>query len=592
MRKVMVIPTYWARPLGQPWQEGDAVYDHPTAIDGPETLTRTLESMRILEDRDFKLVILVCPVAPELEQAATKRVEEVIRAVNLPIETYVFTPTDLKRIAALYSETDGRKDALELFSLRGYSNVRNMCLLCGVVLTADAVLLIDDDEIFELPDYVSRATEFIGKRVYGDTVHAIAGYYLNKDGQYYDDVEQQSWMAYWDRFKQKANAFDKYIGTSPRLKRTPFAFGGAMVLQKNLFTCVPFDPAITRGEDIDYVINSRMYGFSFFLDNTLSIKHLPEPKKHPAWRSLREDIYRFVYEKAKIEGQFASSNMLPVTAEEFEPYPGNFLKEGLEDKIFRANVMLAVEEMVKGDIEASNEALQNIHIAMNDAKPTYNPFIRYREVQKKWEAIVNFVAKNRYAARTVMEDHNLSKVTIVRDENHVRSLAPGEMEKITQSMVGLIGLTKKDLEYMAEVAQVKTYYEGEAVFQRGETNDSFCFIIKGAIRLFAGGGVDGVQEFDIVSLHAGDVLGESSLMHTTFSINGTASEFTEVFVIDRVDLRKLIHSHPSLGVKLLEFLLAKSATKLDNANKNLVSYVEKNPPILGAFIEDLQIGEE
>ena len=62
-----------------------------------------------------------------------------------------------------------------------------------------------------------------------------------------------------------------------------------MILHRELFECVPFDPLVTRGEDVDYLINSRMFGFSFFLDNTLSIKHLPQPKSHPQWKRLRED---------------------------------------------------------------------------------------------------------------------------------------------------------------------------------------------------------------------------------------------------------------------------------------------------------------
>ncbi len=46
-----------------------------------------------------------------------------------------------------------------------------------------------------------------------------------------------------------------------------------------------------------------MYGFSFFLDNTLSIKHLPVPKSHPQWMRFREDIYRFVYQREKMTAQ-------------------------------------------------------------------------------------------------------------------------------------------------------------------------------------------------------------------------------------------------------------------------------------------------
>ncbi len=71
-----------------------------------------------------------------------------------------------------------------------------------------------------------------------------------------------------------------------------------MILHRELFLSVyPLTPFVTRGEDVDYLINSRIFGFSFFLDNTLSIKHLPQPKSHPQWKRLREDIYRFVYQR-------------------------------------------------------------------------------------------------------------------------------------------------------------------------------------------------------------------------------------------------------------------------------------------------------
>lgn len=53
------------------------------------------------------------------------------------------------------------------------------------------------------------------------------------------------------------------IGTEPRLKATPFVFGGNMVIHRNLFTVVPFDQNVRRGEDIDFLINARMLGFHF-----------------------------------------------------------------------------------------------------------------------------------------------------------------------------------------------------------------------------------------------------------------------------------------------------------------------------------------
>ncbi len=56
MRKTMVIPTYWSRRSGEPWQEGDAIYDHPTPVDQEGTLERTLVSMKRFREKDFKLV--------------------------------------------------------------------------------------------------------------------------------------------------------------------------------------------------------------------------------------------------------------------------------------------------------------------------------------------------------------------------------------------------------------------------------------------------------------------------------------------------------------------------------------------------------
>ena len=44
-------------------------------------------------------------------------------------------------------------------------------------------------------------------------------------------------------------AFGGIIGREPRLKETPFVFGGNMVIHRNLFTVVPFDPVVTIGAE-------------------------------------------------------------------------------------------------------------------------------------------------------------------------------------------------------------------------------------------------------------------------------------------------------------------------------------------------------
>ncbi|HHY91260.1 MAG TPA: cyclic nucleotide-binding domain-containing protein, partial [Clostridiales bacterium] len=524
MRKTVVIPTYWGRKKEIGWQPGDIVYDHPTPIDEPGTLLRTLESMKILSQRDFKLVILICPTTESIEKEAEEKVKQIIEKADLHIETYIFTNQDLKKIKEICERKGMQKEITKLLSLNGYANVRNMCLYTAHVLSADVVILIDDDEIFENPNFISMATEFIGKRIYGESIFGVAGYYLNKHDAYYDDVNIEPWMTYWDRFGSKAKAFDKIIGCEPRLKHTPFAFGGAMVIHKNLYQIVPFDPHITRGEDIDYVINSKMFGFNFYLDNRLSIKHLPPPKNHPVWQRFREDIYRFLYEREKIRSQYEVSNMHRVSAEDFDPYPGEFLKDDLEDKIFKTNVLLALEYLADGDIDACKESLKNIFISKYEAIPKKDPFSQYRKIQKDWEKLMDFTIQNRYEIRKVMEQHNLSKTEIQVDEQHTRILTLPEIKEIIKKTSGFEAFHDSEIEKIANISQIKTYMEDEIIFREGGKDSTFFIILKGCVRIFKWNEKN--EEIILANLQKGEVMGETAIVNEIYFANAKAAEFT------------------------------------------------------------------
>ena len=563
MRKVVLIPTYWSRAKRE-WKEGDAVYDHPTPIDEDGTLERTLESMKILTVKDFKLVLLICPTTPEVADEAERRVVEMVRRVNLQAETYIFTVSDLARISEIMLQGDKSRKIEPLLDMAGYANVRNMCLLCADILSADAAILIDDDEVFEKTDWVERSVEFLGKRIYGDVVYGMAGYYTNKHDQYYDDVKTEHWMTYWDRFGFKAKAFDEIIGKEPRVKRTPFAFGGAMIIHRDMFQSVPFDPEITRGEDIDYVINSRMYGFSFFLDNTLSIKHLPVPKKHPQWKRIREDIYRFVYEREKIASQVKKGNMVMVTPQDFDPYPGEFLREDLDEKIFRSNMMLATDYMLKGDAEGALESLNNIMIATKDAKPKFDAFAKYRKTQKLWEVLSSIIALKRYELRKIFEEHNLTKDPIVRNKQSVREL--GEAEIIEDLRIAFdFELAEEDWKTLAGSFHVKTFFEDEIIFKSGDYNDTMYILLKGELMLFAGTHDTG-GEIEIARLKKGDILGESCLKNQPFTLSCRSIQFTELIGIDRRDIFALMKDRPELGIKFYQEVLEKVVSKMRSNN--------------------------
>lgn len=402
----IVVPSYWARVSEYGWRHGDAVYDHPTPMDNDGTLPRMLQSLDVLEDKDFKLVIIAVATTGDIEEEVEKKVAGIIGKASdsTDIDVLMFGASQLKQVHELMLKMGGG-EYISLLELKGYSNVRNLCLFVSHVLGSQAAVLIDDDEVFEDQGFMGKAKEFIGKEISGRTVNGVAGYYLRADGDYHAKIESDPWMKYWDKNERMNEAFDDIIGIGPRLKETPFVFGGNMVIHSDLFTVVPFDPGITRGEDIDYLINARMFGFSLFLDNQLSIKHLPPPKSHPLWMRLKEDIYRFVFEREKINSQEGRSEMTLVSPVDLGSYPGRFLEPDLDEKIEGSCNLLSGMYLKNGDTVGSEESLRNIELARTDAVPVSNPFQDLCELQERWKGLMEFTAREgvRSGLRKIIE---------------------------------------------------------------------------------------------------------------------------------------------------------------------------------------------
>jgi hypothetical protein len=440
-----------------------------------------------------------------------------------------------------------------------------MCIFSSHILNADVTVLIDDDEVIENPDFMDIAREFIGKRVYGETVYGVAGYYVNKYGNYYDDVSMEPWMTYWNRFGSKSKAFDKIIGCGPRLKHTPFVFGGAMVIHKNLYQIVPFDPQVCRGEDIDYLVNAKMFGFDFFLDNKLSIKHLPPKKTHPIWKRTREDIYRFIYEKSKIDSQYEVSNMRTVTAKDFFPYPGEFLTDELENKIFKTNLLLALEYLANNEVEACKESIKNIYLSIHEAIPQKDPFTTYRKIQKYWEKLIDFTLENKKEIRRIMEEKNLFKVEVTVDKEHYEKIGLKEKKEILKRMKEFKDFSEEELEKIARISAVKAYKEDEFIFKEGDEDSSFYIMIRGCLRIVKYN--ERNEEIVLADICSGGFLGETAIVNERHRVNAVASEFVELLFLEQENLELLIKEDPNLGNKLLLVFLEKLSKKLDKTNR-------------------------
>ncbi len=397
----MVIPSYWTRNKSAGHKEGDDVYDHPVPLDQNGTLGRLIKSLSILEDRDFDLIVIAVSNARDIEPMVEEKVAGIISSASSDIPVRLFSYSHLDKFYEILKKNK-KNNLASLLSIRGYPNIRNMCIFLPHILDSDIAVLIDDDELFEDRAFMKKAQEFIGKTIDGEFIGAVGGYYLQENGDWRLKKDKRPWDKYWDKTDVMNKAFEEIIGKGPRLKPTPFVFGGNMIIHREIFTKIPFDPYITRGEDIDYLINMKMFGHKFFMDNLLAIKHMPPPKSYPVWMRLREDICRFVFERAKLRGQKPISGVPSVTPEELDPYPGAFLKDNLEQKVRGASELLAEYYRKEGNADYAMEALKNIDIMISETNRHKDAFKHIVHIKKQWEALMKFVEIPEI--RTAMKD--------------------------------------------------------------------------------------------------------------------------------------------------------------------------------------------
>ena len=338
---VIVIPTYWAWERGKKSLPEDSIFDHPTPIDTDGTLSRTLESFKSLKRNDFVVILITAPVNPKLAQPVEEKIGKLIGQYAKQYPITQFGPTDLQNTEKIMKE-NGIDSSI--IGLKTYAEIRNSQLFASLLTGMEFSVAIDDDEIVP-PQYLDKASEFIGKTKEGRRIDGVAGIYLDKNGDYKlkEPPEARTSQNLFERKSALMNdEFAKYMEKGERLQETSIALGGNMVFTRRLMMSIPFDPLITRGEDIDYLINSKLFGFNWFLDRELYITHLP-PKPYyehqintSPYAKLQQDVIRFIYQKEKIKLSKNYRGTVEIKAEELGFYPGEFLKEGVEEHALEA----------------------------------------------------------------------------------------------------------------------------------------------------------------------------------------------------------------------------------------------------------------
>ncbi len=354
---VIIIPTYWTWASTDSHGPVTASYDHPTPLDSESTLPALLNDLSEQREAGLRVLILTGLAHPDLGAMAAEHVRGLLEPFRQRLDLRLCDAPTWARFKTIIQLS---KPQAEMLHLGSYSGVRNLQLLLPHILGAQVVVALDDDERVE-PDYVERALTYIGKTINGQRALGLAGPYLQRDGGVLLHEPPSTGNIFSDKARYINDAMRVLSEPKSPLVPSPIALGGNMVFHHDLFTRVCFDPGITRGEDIDYLINARLQGIGWWFDSNLTILHLP-PHHHdtPAYQRTREDVFRFLYEREKLR---LHAQVKPAW---LEPYPGALLGDDLIEQASSALQMEATPEMVArfGDPQSIVEQAQ-AHAARN-----------------------------------------------------------------------------------------------------------------------------------------------------------------------------------------------------------------------------------
>jgi hypothetical protein len=152
-----------------------------------------------------------------------------------------------------------------------------------------------------------------------------------------------------------------------------------MAIHREAYRRISFDPWIPRGEDLDYLLNVRMYGGSVWFDNKWSVQHLPPVERNEAQR-FKQDIYRWIYEHRKLEFSKTQIDLLQIQPHSLDPYPGPFLENSITTRVFVTALLRTIGRA--NDRQGYFRAAQ---VARREAKAYAEMFCsKYFEFQLGW----------------------------------------------------------------------------------------------------------------------------------------------------------------------------------------------------------------
>ncbi len=428
MNPAVIIPTYISAPRRRNEAKGViANYDHTTDIKATGELKRCLTSLEGVED--LGLIIVLVAADRSIEREATAKVRATV-AEHPQLSAIVIGVDELAIIRQRMDQLGVGRVNTQI-GLTGYGAVRNLGLIVTNTLGFDAAVFLDDDEIIDDPEFMHKAMYGLGKLTKnGIPILAKTGYYINDEGSYLS-----KWKDKWyNRFWQQGASFNEWIRramSGPRLSRSNHVCGGCLALHKEAFRRLAFDAWIPRGEDLDYMLNLRMFGSDIWFDNQWQLRHLPPPSPHEGAR-FRQDIYRWIYEYFKLEYSHSLIDLQKVTAASLEPYPGPFLEKGLGRRIA---LTAFLRSLVRPDKKAYRRAAKDARSAA--VRYAERNCKNYFDFQHIWPQIMDRIDSDKVLTTALVQSALIEPVSQQAREVEKRAIDPGMTGQIRLDMADI-----------------------------------------------------------------------------------------------------------------------------------------------------------
>lgn len=419
MNPVILIPVFISARRHAEVGQVTSTYDHTTSLSSQGELPRCLDSLRKV--RGLGHIVILVAAEPSIENQAASKARSIAEYFSDLSITVVGAP-ELALIRQRMEQL-GVPVRNEI-GLSGYGAVRNLGLLVANMLDFDAAVFLDDDSVVEDEAFLEKAMYGLGKLTRrGVPILAKTGYYLNEEGSFLSNKPTK----WYDHFWQQGKAFNAWITKAmagPRLSRSNHVCGGCLALHKEAFRRVSFDPWVARGEDLDYMLDLRMYGSDIWFDNQWVMRHLPPATPREGLR-FRQDIFRWLYEYRKIEYARTQIDLLQIKPQSLQPYPGPFLESNITKRIRRTALLRSIGRPDgRGYRQAAKSATGEA------AKYAETHCSKYFEFQFKWPAIMSRFENDVIMQGILVQSSNQEQQRMEQMRHDAGNISPGETTEI------------------------------------------------------------------------------------------------------------------------------------------------------------------